>query len=1097
MSVELTPLRAMLDSIHDDLPTQRDHNAYVLGELGKHNVVIAVLPCIGNNVSGVAANQMLHDFPSIRFVLLVGIGGGVPGNQETEDIRLGDVVVSQPTDTTGGVIQFDRGKRHCGAYFERTGCLNKPPAFLSATVEKLKAQHRQEGNQMGKFVSDMLKRNRNLCGKYRFPGRERDQLFESEYEHAGAETCQNCDATRVKRREDRAEDQPRVHYGTIGSSSSVIKDAMERDKLKQKYKILCIEMEAAGLMDAFPCLVIRGICDYADSHKNKEWQPYAAAAAAAYAKELLLAIPAQMPPIPPVLYTPSPANHGDAEPNPRNDDTTLDKQSRYQRLLQWLTFVRMDARLRNITDALPQTCKWLFKEEKFKMWIERIEIEDHLGFLWIKGKPGSGKSTIMKEALKTVKRSHPEEIIVSYFFNARAPGHLEKSSVGMYRSLVHQILQSCPHFRGHFTEMFTAKDREGVIDDWTPAELQGFLNDVVENLENRSLNIFIDALDEGDENDVRLLIAFLEDLSVRAATSGTSVRICLSSRHYPYISIRKGLSLVMEDQDGHGNDIKTYIRRKLIGDEDPEYETLRDKVYRKSSRVFLWVFLVIPILNQLYGRGQPEAMERRLEEIPDDLDDLFAQILAKNSENIDSSILLLQWVLFSKRPLSPPELYLAVQSGIDPSVIEGTCSLPKEMLERYLLNCSRGLTEVTRTNPPLVQFIHETVRNFLIQGNGLAKVDQRLAGNVEGISHERLYTACLRFFDRCLSLNQNNQLSGVPERIFRPGDAQWNFRFSDYAVNFLFWHAEISEASGIPHREFLRRFQGNDSTDLQEWIQYRNSFQRYQVRNYTPTANLIYILAEQGFANLAKVLIDDKVNVNARGERYGNALQAACAGGHKQMAQLLIDSGASIDAIGGEHRHALCAAIHHKHESIMELLLGTGILPPVETLEKRLFISIARGYVYGAETLLRAGVSTRCTNNRGESPLYLAAQKNKLAVVDLLIQKGADINAQGGHSGNALQAAIACGHEQVARLLIEKGADVNAQGGYYGNALQAASAGGHEQVARLLIEKGADVNTQGGFYGDALQAAIARGHEQMARLLIENGANTEKSATSV
>ena len=58
--------------------------------------------------------------------------------------------------------------------------------------------------------------------------------------------------------------------------------------------VLCVEMEAAGLMDDFPCLVIRGICDYADSHKNKRWQPYAAATAAAYAKELLSTIPAHV-----------------------------------------------------------------------------------------------------------------------------------------------------------------------------------------------------------------------------------------------------------------------------------------------------------------------------------------------------------------------------------------------------------------------------------------------------------------------------------------------------------------------------------------------------------------------------------------------------------------------------------------------------------------------------------------------------------------------------------------------------------------------------------------------------------------------------------
>lgn len=291
MGVELAPLRALLDTIHDDLPSQRNHNAYTLGELEQHNVVIAVLPETGNNSAGIAAAQILKDYPSIQLVLLVGIGGGVPGNGRHDDIRLGDVVVSQPTDTKGGVIQFDRGKSHGENDFERTGHLNKPPPFLCATVETLKAKHRQEGNQINSFMSDMLRRNPYMKSSCTFPGYENDQLYESHYLHVSGETCESCDAARIRVREARRNNQIRVHYGTIGSSNCVIKSATERDRLKETFNLLCVEMEAAGLMDAFPCLVIRGICDYADSHKNKRWQPFAAATAAAYAKELLRIIP--------------------------------------------------------------------------------------------------------------------------------------------------------------------------------------------------------------------------------------------------------------------------------------------------------------------------------------------------------------------------------------------------------------------------------------------------------------------------------------------------------------------------------------------------------------------------------------------------------------------------------------------------------------------------------------------------------------------------------------------------------------------------------------------------------------------------------------
>jgi nucleoside phosphorylase len=148
MGVELAPVEAMLDKIHDFLPTSRDHNAYTMGKIGGHNLVVAVMPEIGNNAAATVATQLLNDFPSIRFGLLVGTGGGVLGEGNEDDIRLGDVVVSQPTDTFGGVVQYDLGKRLVNGRFERTGQLNKPPAVLSANVQKLQGQHLRDGSQI-------------------------------------------------------------------------------------------------------------------------------------------------------------------------------------------------------------------------------------------------------------------------------------------------------------------------------------------------------------------------------------------------------------------------------------------------------------------------------------------------------------------------------------------------------------------------------------------------------------------------------------------------------------------------------------------------------------------------------------------------------------------------------------------------------------------------------------------------------------------------------------------------------------------------------------------------------------------------------------
>jgi hypothetical protein len=150
------------------------------------------------------------------------------------------------------------------------------------------------GHQISKHLSNMLERYPAMHDEqYFYQGAEHDVLFETTYHHEGGISCHGCDRSKVVDRAPRKTTSPRIHYGTIGSSNQVVKDAVTREKLRENLGIICVEMEAAGLTNEFPCLVIRGICDYADSHKSKIWQPYAAATAAAYAKELLTIIPAQ------------------------------------------------------------------------------------------------------------------------------------------------------------------------------------------------------------------------------------------------------------------------------------------------------------------------------------------------------------------------------------------------------------------------------------------------------------------------------------------------------------------------------------------------------------------------------------------------------------------------------------------------------------------------------------------------------------------------------------------------------------------------------------------------------------------------------------
>ncbi|CAG8938814.1 unnamed protein product [Penicillium salamii] len=293
LPIELAAAISMLDAVHPDLQIpHHDCNIYTLGKIRAHNIVVSCCPpgSYGTISAASVAIQMLATFNSIRFGLMVGIGGGIP-SQET-DIRLGDVVVSQPSHNYGGVVQYDLGKAIGGAFY-RTARLCAPPKVLREAVDLLRATHILHGNQISTYISEMVTRHPKMAC-FNHHEQQQDRLFEATYEHLlSNRTCDDCDSQRLIIRHPR-DRTPEVHYGLIGSGNQVIKHAPTRDKLAYELGIICLEMEAAGLMNDFPCLVIRGICDYADSHKNKEWQRYAAATAAAYAKELLSSIDRQL-----------------------------------------------------------------------------------------------------------------------------------------------------------------------------------------------------------------------------------------------------------------------------------------------------------------------------------------------------------------------------------------------------------------------------------------------------------------------------------------------------------------------------------------------------------------------------------------------------------------------------------------------------------------------------------------------------------------------------------------------------------------------------------------------------------------------------------
>jgi nucleoside phosphorylase len=312
LTVEKVAACCFLDKNHPRLKSQpaSDNNDYALGEIGEHKVVIAGLPSgrYGTTNAAIVARDMVRTFPNIRFGLMVGIGGGAPS--EDHDIRLGDIVIGTSRNGKNEILQYDFGKTIQNRSFQRIETRNNTPLVLQNAVGGLEAEYELNGHQLQESIKAALKARKRMKPKYRKPNTNSDVLYKSEYlrpEELGEACSVLCGdksehiverpALSNDEEEDETEtddiprDNPTIHYGLIASANQLMKNAEIRDSLAKEAGVLCFEMEAAGLQDHFPCLVIRGICDYSDTHKNDQWHGYAAMSAAAYAKDLLNRIP--------------------------------------------------------------------------------------------------------------------------------------------------------------------------------------------------------------------------------------------------------------------------------------------------------------------------------------------------------------------------------------------------------------------------------------------------------------------------------------------------------------------------------------------------------------------------------------------------------------------------------------------------------------------------------------------------------------------------------------------------------------------------------------------------------------------------------------
>jgi ankyrin repeat protein len=501
------------------------------------------------------------------------------------------------------------------------------------------------------------------------------------------------------------------------------------------------------------------------------------------------------------------------------------------------------------------------------------KIQQHRGFFWIKGKPGSGKSIMMKFLFSHAKKTMRGSIVLSFFFNARGE-ILEKTTSGLYRALVLQLLEKAPQTWTAFEDNDDLDARLNLIrqSGWEDEILRQTFVQCLQKLENKRIVCFVDVLDECSEAAVRDMISLFERIGEMDSTA--EFRVCFSSRHYPEISIRTGLQLVLEEEAQHMDDITLYIDANLKIDNHPQLEDIRAELLRKASGIFLWVHLVIPELNKEYDSGRIKALKKRLSQIPSGLHELFLDMLTRDKRRLGHFRLCVEIILYALRPLIPSEFRIAVEAHSEPSTFGYDYeSMTSDNLRKFVLDCSKGLAEITKSNVPTVQWIHESVRDFFLRDDGLSRLR-----HYEESSHDLPIKVSGHsiFVDLCL-----RQLSFVtaPYDVSGLKYLHHQLPFLSYTTMFVFQHANEAHKASHDQASFLEQFKPYEPL----WLRLKHSLHAND-----DAYHILYYLSEYGADELIRLHPDASSHFHLKGGIYGLPLLAALYANQDEAARALL-----------------------------------------------------------------------------------------------------------------------------------------------------------------------------------------------------------------
>ncbi|KAL1636989.1 hypothetical protein SLS58_009515 [Diplodia intermedia] len=519
--------------------------------------------------------------------------------------------------------------------------------------------------------------------------------------------------------------------------------------------------------------------------------------------------------------------------------------------LQSLWFPHQDDRQVQATDPTAGTCGWILRNPKFQEWHE-----SRSNLLWILGPPGAGKSTLMKYVFgwKNTRRQD-NEIVAAFFVHGRGKSEMQHSLLGLYRALLHQILQQFPKHLTALAQTYKgyedSRGKHGVAWTWSEQELRRCFFDIITNeTPRRPVTVLVDALDEIDSirpdslsSPVGGFIAALKEFTNghRPDHAGAKLRILVSCRYYPVIYDNSGFSILVEKENSQ--DIGTLIEsHQALDDNRGQYKSLKRIIAKRANGIFQWVAVVLNEVTRLHNKGMSlRTIQKAVETVPESLHDLYESlILDGDLHERKQALKLFTWLIFAARPLSLAELRdaLAIDAKAEYASF-GELSKSKDFrsltaMEKAVNDLSHGLIQVQtyqcpdhyrfnilwcsrkepRHNDPVydgrwqtLQLMHQSVLDYL-KKEGLCQLAASI-GEAKFSAQWELSRSCIRYL----------LLGEIVEKPFAFEDAEctgeefekdiaiplaFDFALTEYAHSFWLLHVMKTEEDDVDQRDLLR-----------------------------------------------------------------------------------------------------------------------------------------------------------------------------------------------------------------------------------------------------------------------------------------------------